>query len=271
MSIGWTRITAILVAVVLLGLVFYPGTFAPAYESDSSSIVNEAEYMIAHEDDPVFDAIAHKQAARDDPNATLVDPEPTPVADLSPAARQVFTEGHVQPLEPRPNDEHDWRVYEPGVCTDYVLVCDGLRDHPEEISRSHAADSNDRYLLVADDDGEQWLLTSNVIFTDILAIGDPWLGLFVFRLAILAPYAGVLVLMADNVRDSQSRTLRTLTGGGLALAVLAVGYPSLLALTGSSLWWPLPVILVTTWATLYVGRHTLYRAIGPETDADPDT
>lgn len=186
------RVAGVVVALALVGLAFYPGTFATPYADD---------YEYRHQIVP--------DTAADYEN-TVEQAQVYQYSELSPVA-QTF----VDRTRSAPND-----VYVPTVCQDWTLTCDAYRadELPEEFTYGDELRTEEANVVIADGE-ERFLLQTGMV-------GHGWFYL-PFRLLsawlALLPLAVIVGRAAHWGMDDRALSLRV--GGGAAVGCLAFAAP----------------------------------------------
>lgn len=246
------RLSGVAVAVVLLGLAFYPGTLATPYVTADDT--PKYAHTIVPESSPVYEEYTEEY----EPRVYQYD-------DLSPAGQEVFDRARA--AEPRPQYSGE-RRYVPDVCRDFVLVCDEYsRDElPEQFtygteltyeeSLAFVEDGDDRYLL-------QTGITGHLFF-------GPFPVRFVVAWLTMLPLAALVAVV--TVRSGSDRALGGAVGGGALVAVLAVLTPYVEMVGLGSARTIRVALLTAVWlAIVAAGGYWLYRrTAGSERDSTPD-
>ena len=217
-------ILAVVVAVLLIFLPFYAGTFAPGHVLAQYHYDHEIE---AGPTDNVTGGVELGSGVeldkRLDEGTDIEDLRYYEYEKLSPTARVLF--------DRTLNTESG--KYTPVVCENYVLVCDGYyeQDLPAEFTYGEGAQDELRYSVI-ESNGDEYLLRTGISLGGAWAtIGEFWLMYFLRGLMILH---GVAIIAATAVRLSDRWTVTTdglgysaLVGTGALFAVLSFLTPYL--------------------------------------------
>lgn len=198
---------AVVVALLLVGLPFYPGTFSPGYDTNSHIYEHAIEAGPA---DGVADEL--ELEAGTEPEDITYEYEA-----LSPAARALFD--RTLSADPTP--------YVPAVCHNYVLVCDGYFEEelPSEFVYGAGPQDEFRYSVI-EYDGDRYLLRTGSIGyhnSPNFLYGFVWLflrGAMLVHAALLA--GATLVRLSERWAGADGRGYVALVAGGALLA--AVGF-----------------------------------------------
>lgn len=220
------RLLVFIIALLLVGLAFYPGTLVSPYEPQS--------YQYEH-------AVAPESTENFEQYTADVDPPVREYDDLSPAGQTLFDRARAEPA----GTYSGWHRYTPTVCRPAMVVCDGVHANelPPEFtygenlepaeslsiivdgdaqrssdSRTQSGDGEDRYLLRT---GDMSHADSLFAFDEIVSVVTlvP-LGLF---------FAAVAVTPTLSPRGHRVAALAV--GGGIGLVVIsAVTVPPLVLL-----------------------------------------
>lgn len=204
-----------MLAILLLGVVIYPGTFTSPHLTPFEAA--SYEHAVVPEGTEAFDTIT---AASDPPTHDY--------EDLSPKARELFDltrEGEPEEITQFVEGESVtdvWRVYRPTVCRDFLLVCDGHRldEFPLEFTYTTDVmyDPEIAYDLIVDGDERYLLRTGELMHGDN---GDNSFERAIAWLALL-PFVGVIgALSLRNGYLLQRTRYFELVVGIIAISILA--------------------------------------------------
>lgn len=186
----------LVVAVVLVGLLFYPGTLASPYVADDAQAYDNR-------------VVPETAAAYDE----YVEQAPTYRYDELSGPAQTF----VDRTRAAPDDE-----YTPVVCRAFVVTCDEYTrdDLPSEFT--YGDDVREENAFVVIQDGDEELLFQ----TGMISHGLPWLPVrFLTMVFLLFPLAGAVGTTA--LRSENERVVGGVAGLGAVVAALAVAAPYL--------------------------------------------
>ena len=198
---------AVVVALLLVGLPFYAGTFSPGY------VTNPDDYEHAIEAGPADDVSGGLELDQ----GTAVEDVTYEYAELSPTAQTLFD--RARRAEPSP--------YVPVVCENYVLVCDGYRrgELPSEFTYGPGPQDEFRYSVIEEGD-DRYLLRTGVTESapspNFLA-GAVWIllrGAMLFHGVAIG--AATAARLSDHRMGVSDRTYAALVGLGALFA--AVGF-----------------------------------------------
>ncbi|WP_281193346.1 hypothetical protein [Halorubrum sp. F4] len=222
---------AVVVALLLVGLPFYAGTFSPGYSPNSYNYEHEIEAGPA-------DDVTGGLELGDDTDLEDITYE---YEEMSPTARELFDR----------TLRADSSEYVPDVCENYVLVCDGYykQDLPSEFIYGPGMSDEFRYSVV-EYDGNGYLLRTGV---EEGSGPNFLLGFVVFFVRGLMLLHGGAIAAATAVRLSDrwtglgSRGYTALVGGGALLVALGVLTPYLEMYVGIS---PVTIVVASGTATV---------------------
>jgi len=203
---------AIVVALLLIGLPFYPGTFTPGYEQNSYNYEHEIEAGPAN----------NVTGGLELGGGTNLEDITYEYEDLSPAAQELFDR----------TLSADSSTYVPVVCQNHVLVCDGYykQDLPSEFIYGPGPQDEFRYSVI-EYDGNQYLLRTGVSESPNspnFVAGFIWLflrGLMLLHGAAIA--VATVVRLSDRWAGADGHGYTALVGVGTLLAALGFLTPYL--------------------------------------------
>lgn len=232
------RIAGIAVAVVVLGLAFYPGTLTSPYVTGEDT--PRYAHTMVPESSPQYEEVTREH-----------DPEVYQYDELSPTGRELFD--RTRAAEPRLYGE---RRYIPVVCRDFVLVCDAYaRDQlPEEFTYGTELTYEEAFVFVEDGD-DRYLLQTGITGHLLFA---PFPVGFALAWLTMLPLAGFVAVVTG--RSESDRVLGGVVGGGAVVATLGVLAPYV-EMAGLVSTWVIGVVLLGgVWTSiLAAGGHRLYQ------------
>lgn len=240
------RFSGIAVAVVLLGLAFYPGTLTSPYATSQDTL--RYAHTIVPESSPQYEEYAEEH-----------DPETLRYDELSPVARELFD--RTKAAEPRSYDGE--RRYVPDVCRDFVLVCDTYSQDelPDEFTYGTELTYEEAFVFIEDGD-DRYLLRTGI--TGHLFFGSLPVG-FVTRWLTMLPLAAFVAVV--TLRSESDRVLGGAVGGSAAVAALGflAPYAEMAGLVST---WIIGVLLLGgVWFSIFTaGGYRFYQWI---TDREP--
>lgn len=203
---------AIVVAVLLIGLPFYAGTFGSGYASPS--------YFYEHEIEagPADNVTGELELD----GGTSIEDITYAYTGLSPTAQRLF--------ERTLNAES--REYTPTVCKNYVFVCDGYyeQDLPSEFTYGAGGGDEFRYSIIESDDGQYLLRTGVLGSASGEGFGEALLVYFLRGLMLLhggAITAATAVRLSDRWAGPDGLGYTALVGTGALFTVLGYITPYL--------------------------------------------
>ena len=234
------RYAGIAVAVVLLGLAFYPGALATPYVTADET--PKYAHTIVPESSPNYDDYTEGY-----------DHEVYQYDDLSPVGRELFD--RTRAAEPRAQ-HNDERRYIPDVCRGFVLVCDEYAQDelPEQFTYGTELDYDEAFVFVEDGD-ERYLLRTGTT-------GHMFLAPFPFRffLGMLALLPLSLFVAVVTFGPWSDRSVVGAVGGVALVAVLSVLTPYVeMAGFGSARVVGLAVLVGVWVSILAAGGHRFYQ------------
>lgn len=200
------RVLGLLVAVVLLALLFYPGTLA-------------APYLPGQETVQYSHAVTPESTERYAEHTEALDPPVYEYHELSPEAQELFDRTRESEAE-----EFGWEHrYTPTICAEFMLVCDGYfaEDLPEEFTYGEDLTPDEAFLVIEDGDGRYLLKTGDLGHGDMIALPVREL---ILSLSLL-PLA--LFLALSMALPIGHRFQIGSVGAGIGVATLAVSAPYL--------------------------------------------
>lgn len=242
------RVSGIVVAVLLLGLAVYPGTFTSPY------VTGEDTPRYAH-------TIVPESSSQYEEVTSEHDPEIYQYDDLSPTAQELFD--RTRAAEPRRNGE---RRYIPDVCREFVLVCDeyATKDLPEEFTYGTQLNYDEAFVFIEDGD-ERYLLQTGItghLFFAPFPVG--------FALAVLTMLPLAVFVATVTVRSRSRRVLGGAVGGGALVGILGVLAPYVEMVGVVSARVIGMVLLGGVWISLLaVGGYRLYQRVDDDKQHGP--
>lgn len=204
---------AVLVALLLVALPFYPGTFSPGHDP------NSYKYKHQIEEGPTENVTGNLDLGGE----TDVEHITYEYEELSPIAQVLF--------ERTLNAES--LTHTPVVCEEYVLVCDSYYKHdlPSEFKYGAAWEEDELYYSIIEFNGSQYLLQTGVLSPGagenfLIAI----LAFFFRALTLLlggAIITATVIRLSDRWTDGDGSRYSALVGAGAIFAALGFLTPYL--------------------------------------------
>lgn len=201
------RGSGIVIALLLVGLIFYPGAFASPYVTAQDG--PQYAHTIIPESSPTYEGYTSEY-----------DPEVYHYDALSPVAQDLFDRTRAADPRPQYNDE---RRYIPAVCRGFMLVCDTYHhdELPDEFTYGTELSPEETLQFVETDD-ERYLLQ-----TGWDSHGTLFAFPFRFVIALLTMLPLAVAVAGTAVRSEDSRIVASAAGGGAAVIVLGLLAPYL--------------------------------------------
>lgn len=199
------RGSGIVIAVLLLGLASYPGTFATPYVTAQET--PRYTHTIVPESSPLYEEYTEDS-----------DHEVYQYDELSPVGQELFD--RTRAAEPRAQYNGE-RRYTPDVCRDFVLVCDEYSQDelPEQFTYGTELDYEDAFVFIADGD-DRYLFQTGITGHLFLA---PFPVDFVIRWLTVLPLALFVAIVTRKA--TSDRVLGGTVGGGILVAAVGVLAP----------------------------------------------
>ncbi len=203
---------ATVVALLLIGLPFYAGTFSPGYEPNSYNYEHEVEAG------PANNVTGELELGGE----TALNDITYEYEELSPMAQELFDR----------TLSADSSTYVPIVCQNYVLVCDGYyeQDLPSEFIYGPGPADEFRYSVI-EFNGDQYLLRTGVAEapnSPNFLLGFIWIffrGLMFLHGGAIA--TATVIRLSDRWTGADGRGYTALVGVGALLAALGFLTPYL--------------------------------------------
>lgn len=246
------RFSGLVVAVTLLGLVFYPGFLATPYVTAQDT--PRYAHTIVPESSPLYEEYTEGY-----------DHEVYQYDELSPVGRELFD--RTRAAEPRPQFNGE-RRYIPDVCRDFVLVCDRYSQDelPEQFTYGTELYYEEAFVFIEDGD-DRFLLRTGITGHLFFA---PFPVRFVVAWLTVLPLATFVAVVTFT--SESDRVLGGAVGGGVLVATLGVLTPYI-EMVGLGSARTIGVLLLGgVWVSiLTAGGHRLYkRATDSERHSTPD-
>lgn len=236
------QFSGIVVAVILFGLAFYPGTLASPYVTAQDT--PRYAHTIVPESSPLYEEYTDGY-----------DHEVYRYDDLSPVGQELFD--RTRAAEPRPQYNGE-RRYIPDVCRDSLLVCDKYsRDElPEQFTYGTELTYEEAFVFVEDGDDRYLLrtgITGHLFFAPVPVR-------FILAWLTMLPLAAFVAVVTFN--SGSDRVLGGVVGGGALVATLGVlaPYSEMVGLVSARVIGVL--VLGGVWiGILTAGGYRLYRGV----------
>lgn len=197
--------TGSVIAVLLLGLAFYPGTFATPYVTAQET--PKYTHTIVPESSSLYDEFT------EDYNHEVYQYD-----ELSPVGQELFDQ--TRAAEPRPQYNGE-RRYIPDVCRDFMLVCDEYSQDelPEQFTYGTELDYEDAFVFIEDGD-DRYLLQTGITGHLFFA---PFPIDFAIRWLTVLPLALFITVVTHKAESD--RVLGGAVGGGIVVATVGILAP----------------------------------------------
>ena len=204
MSTRWSNtgliVAAVIVALLLGALAFYPGVLAPGYNT------NVEDYEQSIEAGPSENVTSEVELEA----GTNLEQITYRYEELSPSAQELFDRTRTA----------DSATYTPDICLEHVLVCNGYHqeDLPPEFTYGAGLDDASLYTVI-EYGGDQYLLRTGVEYTANTAnllYGLLWLffrGLLLFHAAIIV--TTTLLRLSQRINTNAQLYAILIAGGAL--------------------------------------------------------
>lgn len=199
------RFSGLIVAVILLGLAFYPGTLATPYVTAQET--PKYAHTIIPESSPLYEEYT------EDYNHEVYQYD-----ELSPVGQELFDQ--TRAAEPRPQYNRE-RRYIPDVCRDFMLVCDKYSQDelPEQFTYGTELDYEEAFVFIEDGD-DRYLLQTGITGHLFFA---PFPVDFVIRRLTVIPLA--IFVAVVTLRSESDRVHGGAVVGGMLVATVGVLAP----------------------------------------------
>ncbi|AEH36763.1 hypothetical protein [Halopiger xanaduensis] len=237
--------TSVIIALLLVGASFHPGTLTKPYDGDSTY------YAIAHESSNAYKVYIDYASHRGEGGI--------PVETLSESQQRAFEEAKQQ----EPSSSGLRSLGKPPVCSPGLLLCDEYETFPHPVNKG----TNDQdYVVIEDSTGDEFIV--KIGQADAIADLGPIVMNFT-KWVVLGPYA--LFLGWRKLSTWTSEPTAFSVRYGATLLTVAVAYPYILMFTELSLpSWHLPFLAIVTWGVILDGiwrdRKNILSKLGQITD-----
>lgn len=221
MDVKNTRLVAfaVLVALLLVALPFYPGTFSPGHDPNSYNYKHQIEEGPTENVTGEADNVTGNLDLGEETDVEQITYE---YEELSPIAQVLF--------ERTLNAES--LTHTPAVCEEYVLICDGYYEHdlPSEFRYGVGGEDELRYSII-EFNGSQYLLRTGVLSSG--AWENLHIAILVVLFRALMLLLGGAIITTTVIRLSNRWTgvnggrYSALVGAGATFAVLGFLTPYL--------------------------------------------
>lgn len=236
------RLSGLAVAILLLGLAFYPGAFATPY------VTAEETPKYAHTIVPASSSLYEEYTEDFDHEVYQYD-------ELSPVGQELFD--RTRDAEPRQQYNGE-RRYIPDVCRDFMLVCDeySSSELPDQFEYGTELTYEEAFVFIEDGD-ERYLLQTGITGHLFFA---PFPMNFVIRWLTVIPLA-VFVASVSRRFESESVLRRTI-GGGILVATVGVSTPYIEMVGLGSARTIGVLFMVGVWTSIFAaGGYWLYQRV----------
>jgi len=236
-SIRSFRLIAFVVALLLVGLAFYPGMLASPYEPLS--------HQYSHAVTPESSESFEQHSAEFDPPVREYD-------TLSPDGQDLFDRTRAEPA----NKNSDWHRYTPNVCRPEMIVCDGVHidDLPTEFTYGEDLEPSETSTIIVDGDDRYLLRTGSTSHADTF-LGE-WID-GILTLVTLVPLG--LFVAAVAAKAGSKRMLVGLSLAGGTVAALGLLAPYIEMFTSISVATIQLSLFITIWLGFAIaGSYTIY-------------
>lgn len=196
----------IVIAILLVGLIFYPGALASPYITAQDG--PQYAHTIIPESSPMYEEYTSEYEL-----------ETYRYDELSPVARELFDRTRAADPRPQYNDE---RRYIPDVCRDFVLVCDAYSQNELPGEFTYGTELSTEATLQFIEADERYLFqTGYTSHATLFAFP------FRFFMAVLVMLPLAIGVAVTAVKSENARILAGTVGGGVVVAVLSLLAPYL--------------------------------------------
>lgn len=201
-SIRSLRLIAFVVALLLVGLAFYPGMLASPYEP----LPHQYSHAVTPESSESFEQHTEE-----------FDPPVREYDSLSPVGQDLFDRTRAEPA----HRNSDWHRYTPNICRPEMIVCDGVHvdDLPTEFTYGEDLEPSETSTIIVDGDDRYLLRTGDTSHAD--GFVDIDVILVLVTLLPLGLFVAV-VAAAPTLSRREHRLAALAAGGGGGLLVFGV-------------------------------------------------